>query len=337
MLGRTRARIVGAADLLRPRTFFRTLARVDTLVDATRDLTAAVEALRIQTEQLMAIQRLDWEKRDEVSRLDRELDPARIDAHISAAVEAATLDHDPFPHIVVNEWLPRDTYRRILDAIPPAVFFDHRFEAKQRMIVPFSFAPEYSRRVWAFVARSIVDQALHRALNRKFQQAICEYVRSLVSTLPGDIDLTMHASDGRIMLRRPGYTLTPHRDPKWGFVTALVYLAREADNEAYGTQLYRVRDDAEAPSGTVFYVEQDRCELVKNVPFRANTLLAFLNSSGAHGASIPADAEPSSLERYLYQFRLGPSAPVIKRLLHLMPPEKAALWAGAKTDRAAGY
>jgi hypothetical protein len=58
MLGRTLGRISSAADLLRPKTFFRTLARVDTLVDATRELTSAVQALRIQTEQLMTIQRL---------------------------------------------------------------------------------------------------------------------------------------------------------------------------------------------------------------------------------------------------------------------------------------
>jgi hypothetical protein len=61
MLGRTLGRISSAADLLRPKTFFRTLAPVDTLVDATRELTSAVQALRIQTEQLMTIQRLDWE------------------------------------------------------------------------------------------------------------------------------------------------------------------------------------------------------------------------------------------------------------------------------------
>ena len=160
---------------------------------------------------------------------------------------------------------------------------------------------------------------------------------SSFQALPSDFDLTLHASDGRIMLRRPGYLLTPHRDPRWGFVTLLMYLAREGDDEAFGTQLYRVREDEEAPSSRVFYFEPHRCELVKSVPFRANTFLAFLNSSGAHGASIPADAQPPCLERYLYQVRLGPTGPVIKRLLQLMPPDRAALWAGAKVDRAAGY
>jgi hypothetical protein len=139
------------------------------------------------------------------------------------------------------------------------------------------------------------------------------------------------------MLRRPGYHLAPHRDPKWGFVTGIVYLARNGDNEAHGTQIYRVHDDVEAPTSRVYYPEPEKCELVKDVPFRANSMLAFLNSEGAHGASIPADAQPPTLERYIYQFRLGPTGKVIKRLTELMPPEQAVMWAGDKTARASGY
>lgn len=331
-------RFRSAADLLRPRTFFRTLARVDALADTARELTGAVDALRIQNERLLAIQRLDWEQRDLVPRVVKELDAARIRAHVEDAIGAATVERDPFPHIVVDGWLPDAVYQRVLDAIPPSVFFDaERDPAKQRMIVPFDLAPIHSRVVWEFVADTIVGRVLYQALNAKFRPAICDYVRTFCSSLPDDIDLTLHPSDGRIMLRRPGYTLNPHRDPKWGFVTGLMYLAREGDNEGFGTQLYRVRDDADAPSGSVYYLDPSRCELARTVPYRPNSLLVFLNSGGAHGAFIPADAQPPGLERFLYQFRLGPSSKVIKRLLQHMPPDKAATWSGAKADRAAGY
>jgi hypothetical protein len=87
----------------------------------------------------------------------------------------------------------------------------------------------------------------------------------------------------------------------------------------------------------VYYPETNKCELVKDVPFRANTMLAFLNSEGAHGASIPPDAQPPNLERYIYQFRLGPTGKVIKRLTDLMSPDQAAMWVGDKTARASGY
>jgi hypothetical protein len=218
--------------------------------------------------------------------------------------------------------------------MPASIFFAS--DRDEHWSVPSGIAPLYSRRMWAFVANEIVGDMVHEAVNRKFKRVICEYVRSFCPALPADMDLTLHPSDGRIMLRRPGYNLVPHRDPKWGFVTSIVYLAREGDSETHGTQLYRVRDDSPAPGSRVHYVQPDHCELVKQVPFRANSMLVFLNSAGAHSASIPAD-QPETLERYIYQFRLGPTSQAIKRLISLMPPEEAAMWAGAKTARAAGH
>jgi hypothetical protein len=44
-----------------------------------------------------------------------------------------------------------------------------------------------------------------------------------------------------------------------------------------------------------------------------------------------------TLERYIFQFRLGPTRKVIKRLTDLMPSEQAAMWTGDKTARASGY
>jgi len=335
MLARLRRQVSAAADLLRPTTFFRTLARVDSLADRTRELTTAVDRLRIQTEQLMTIQRVDWDRRFDLASLDRSLDADRIEAHVTRAFEATPLVIDPYPHVVVNDWLPDDVYELIIDAMPAPIFFAH--DRDQHWAVPMGVAPLYSRQVWSFVANTIVGKILHNVLNLKFQDAICRYIRSIVSSLPSGLDLRLHPSDGRIMLRRPGYELLPHRDPKWGFVTGIVYLAREGDSEAHGTQMYRVADDAEAPTSRVHYVDPAKCELVKDVPFRANSILAFLNSEGAHGASIPKDAHPANLERYIYQFRLGPTGKVINRLLEAMTPDTAASWAGAKTARASAY
>jgi hypothetical protein len=326
-------RVAAATDLLRPRTLFRTLARVDDVADATRDLRATVEALQVRTDQLQAIMRLDWEQQESLIALPQRLDCDRIRTHISRAIEATPLLLDPFPHLVAENWLPQDIYDLIIEALPPPIFFADRETARQRLRVPFSFAPSYSRRVWTFVADHIVGDTLKEALSRKFDTNVRAYLDE-ISGGAEDLNVALHPSDGRIMLRRPGYVISPHRDPKWGFITGLIYLARKGDNETYGTQLYRVSDDAEAPGDKPFYVSEDRCELVRSVPFRANTLLAFMNSRGAHGASIPADAKPASLERYVYQFRLGPDNAAIRQLLDRMPAERRPLWAGAKAQKA---
>lgn len=334
MLARTLRRLTSAADLLRPATFFRTLARVDYLADRTRDLTSAVEALQVRTEQLLAIYQSDLEHRDELARIDEILDARRIRAHVESAITSATLHSDPFPHIIVRDWLPTDVYRTIIRAIPTPVFFADRENRRQQLPVPFPIAPAFSQAVWRFVAQEIVGRILHDALNEKFCGAVHAYMRTFCPGLSDIAEVDLHPSDGRVLLRRPGYVIEPHRDPKWGFVTGLIYLAREGDNEAYGTQLYRVHADVEAPSANPFYVPANQCELVKAVPFTPNTLLAFLNSAGAHGASIPADAQPPTLERYVYQFRLGPDHRRIKQLLAMMPEDRRSLWAGSKSDKA---
>ncbi len=331
----TPSRLKAALDLLRPRTFLRTLSRVDPLLDRTRELASAVELLRVRTDQLMAVQRLDWEQRVQTSTLGRWLNAERIGPFVSAAVEQASLVADPFPHLVVEPLLPPDIYERILDAVPPAVFFAGGRD--EHWAVPAGVAPIYSRQVWTFVADTIAGDILFRALNAKLEDVVRDYIRSFCPALPEGTAVPLYPSDGRIMLRRPGYDLAPHRDPKWGFVTALLYLAHPGDSEEYGTQLYRVRADAEATTGAVHYLDRSQCELVRTVPFRANSLLVFLNTVGAHGAFIPADAAPATLERYLYQFRLGPTTKVIRTLLGMMTPDRVALWSGTKVGRVQAY
>jgi hypothetical protein len=334
----TLRRLSNAARFLNPVTLVRTLNRVDELAQATRELTRSVDLLRVRTEQLLTIEQMNWDTQGKVSRLTQQLTPERVRAHVTRAIAKAPLDDDPFPHLIVDEWLPDDVYDRLIDALPPSVFFADRDDSRQQLPVPLHFAPDYSRRVWQFLAQDVVTGMVGPALTDRLGPTIHDYLTSYCE-VPDGIDLSLHASNGRIMLRRPGYVIPPHRDPRWGFITCLAYLARPGDNAAYGTQLYRVRDDEEAPSGKPFYLDQSRCELVKSVPFQPNTMLVFLNSTGAHGASIPAEAQPATLERYLYQFRLGPTSRTIAELLACMPEHKRVMWAGTKSARAgdAGY
>jgi len=129
------------------------------------------------------------------------------------------------------------------------------------------------------------------------------------------------------MLRRAGYHLDPHRDPKRSMLTCLLYLARSGDSEAHGTQLFRVIDDREASYKQTYYPEADgcRCELVTVVPFRPNTMLVFMNSRGAHGATIPADAG-DDLERYAYQFYVAPENAALGALIRELPRERRTMW-----------
>ena len=129
------------------------------------------------------------------------------------------------------------------------------------------------------------------------------------------------------MLRRPGYHLNPHRDPKRSLLTCLLYLAKPGDDDAHGTRLYRVANDGEAHYKQTYYPEREghACELVKVVPFRPNSMLVFLNSKGAHGACIP-DSAPATTERFSYQFYVAPDNAALAALLKSLPPDRRKMW-----------
>ena len=197
-------------------------------------------------------------------------------------------------------------------AQPADPLFSNNFEDG---VVPFEMAPAYGRRVWSFLLHRVIDRTLGPALIVKMGGPLAAWLAQEWPDITGSMlgtAVKMQSTDGRILLRGRGYLIPPHRDPKWGFVTCLLYLARPGDSEAWGTQLYHVDGDEEASSVAPHWIEPGQCRLVKDVPFRANAALVFLNSRGAHGAHIPTSAEPASLERYIYQFRLGPTAESIR-------------------------
>ena len=61
-------------------------------------------------------------------------------------------------------------------------------------------------------------------------------------------------------------------------------------------------------------------------------MLVFLNSVGAHGAHIPEDAQPETLERYIYQFRIAPTVESMSLLRAALPEDRRPLWVGKSAD-----
>lgn len=258
-------------------------------------------------------------------------------AHLREAVAAAALETSPGAHMVIRGLLPPDIYSLLLDTMPPPEGFDvadsvkANFDPEKSMI-----APQRSRDTWLWFQRDVVDGVLTPMLLRRFQPHLDEAYRDLFgpALLEDAIRLPKHAFRGRLMLRRPGYRLKPHRDMRIAALTGLVYFARPGDSAQYGTDLYRVDQDLQAPTMKTFYPEScgASAELVRSVPFVGNSALIFLNAPGmAHGASIPRDATQAT--RYAYQFYIGPPKDEYGRLIRRMTPaQQAACGAAAAAD-----
>jgi len=287
----------------------------------------SIPDLQTKVEQCMVAYQKDARFADRVPAFLAKVGTDRVLAHVRAAVERAQLHHDPCAHVVIDRVVPEDVYDELMSALPAPVFFKRQDRTREEMQVPFVFAPKYSRVVWDFFIQQIMEEALVPALTEKFRPALDDF---LAKYWPGlgswsESGLDLRVSNSRLLLRRPGYVIKPHRDPRWAFLTCLFYLQKRDAGQVYGTQLYRLRDEREAPHNSPFWVDYKECELVTDVPGGRNTALVFLNSTGVHGASIPADAPPD-LERYVYQGQLSPDEAMKQQLIATLTGSDRRNW-----------
>jgi hypothetical protein len=256
--------------------------------------------------------------------------------HLREAVANAVLATDPGPHMVIPDLLPAEIYARLLDTMPPPETFDVADKVKANFDPDKTMsAPARSRETWSWFHTDVVDRQLTPILIAAFRPylAVAYQAHFGVPLARAALGLPHHAFQGRLMLRRPGYRLKPHRDKKSAALTGLVYFARPGDSRAYGTELFRVLDDRSSAIRKTYYPEDHgaRAELARSVPFVGNTALIFMNVPGmAHGASIPPDAPQS--ERYAYQFYVGPPKSEIAQLVRHLPPERAKEWKSKISD-----
>jgi len=302
----------------------RAVRTAQRLIDALERL----PELEAKVEQCMVAYQKDARFADRLPAFHSRIDRGRVQAHVRAAVNAATLHRDPCPYLAIDDLLPDDLYDEMLSALPSPVFFKRHDKTREEMQVPFIFAPAFSRLVWDFFMTTVVEQTLVPALTEKFQPALDEF---LATTWPSlgtwtESQLSLRVGNSRLLLRRPGYVIRPHRDPRWAFLTCLIYLQKRGADHIYGTQMYRLKHEREATHNSPFWVDERECELVRDIPGGRNSALVFLNSTGVHGASIPPDA-PADLERYVYQVQLSPDEPTRRRLIDLLAGAKKSGWA----------
>ena len=309
---------------------------VTTLNESVRALERLVQAqqaeiatLRLRESQLRSVAQRNLELEDRASSLEQTLTDPALCQHITRAIQRSKLQHEPFPHVVVDRLLPDAFYESLIDGLPPAELFADRPPNKQQLQVPLHFAPDYSRRVWQFMSDVVVRDMLTPLIVDTFRVPLDEWLRQSFPASAADSSvLSLVCSDGRILLRTRGYRIRPHRDPKWGFITCIFYLARPGDPSSWGTDLYAVDDDQDARGAAPYWIDETHCRQVGTVDFKRNRALIFVNSSGAHGANIPSDAEPATLERYIYQFRIGPDADSMRALTDTLPADRRVFWEG---------
>jgi hypothetical protein len=310
-------------------------ARIAEMNGRITELTKMIQLLTLRESQLRAIATTDAAFADAFDDLAAVCDEHVIVSHVRDAVARSHLVLEPLPYLIISNVFPPAFYDALIRAIPPVELFADKPRNKQQLKVPLMYGPAYSRAVWTFLVDVALERSFQPAIIDKFREPLGEWIARewpQLASNPLGPPMELHSTDGRILLRRRGYRIQPHRDPKWGFITVLLYLPRRGDSDRWGTQIYAVDEDPPANTISPHWIDPERCRLAADVPFRSNSALVFLNSRGAHGASIPDDAEPADLQRYIYQFRIGPTKAAIEALVTMLPPHRRAEWEGKLID-----
>lgn len=313
------------------------LSQVEALqasLERTQQQAARADRLAAQVK-LTAV--LNREQCQTVARAGELLESTRVARHVRDAIESSPIVLEPYEHMVVEGLLPRDVYDLLIESIPPEPFFDDRDPIKRNLRFPMELGPTLAGMAWGFFDTVVTDQMIRPMVLDRFAAPLQRHYASIFGAdhLTQAMAVPHSVNSGRLMLRRRGYHLEPHRDPKHSMLTCLVYFARPGDDEAFGTQIFSVANDTDADYKQTYYPEQagHTCTLAKVVPFRPNSMLVFLNSRGAHGATIPADA-PADLARYSYQFYIGPEKEALGSLVRQLTGERRRMWQN-KEGRAA--
>ena len=268
---------------------------------------------------------------DRLSEFRRRVNDGSIARHVADAIAAAPLFDDPAPMLAIDGLFPDAVYDIFVAAIPPVDAFSvkDRHKADFRARKPQAIVPDLADAAWSFLDEDLIPRTIVPAIARRFAPFAERYYAELFGPDMGTrvAALPLEATDARLMLRRPGYHLDPHLDPKRVLMTGLVYFARPGDSDAHGTTFYRVSGPVTRDHASTYYpaAAGHQCELVRAVPFRRNSALVFLNSV-AHGADIPA-TEPKDLERYALQFYVGPPVGALRELVRALPEPVQRTWA----------
>lgn len=243
----------------------------------------------------------------EVERFQFRYPLSEVAEHVNGTISQTLLLTDPCPHIVINDIFPTEMYEAISRELPPLEFWRQGQSGRDNWTVGEDTAPVKPEAAWSFMNDVVASRVVMPALVEKFGNYWPSATSDGNGVESGSTKVDYRMYDGRLMLRRPGYSLEPHVDPRRSMLTVMMYMGTSSGSDEYGTKLFTSDRELPAKYAGIYYPlrEGAACVLAKSVPCRRNSMLVFASRFGIHGADIPSDAEPSTLTRFTYHFFVG--------------------------------
>jgi len=209
---------------------------------------------------------------------------------IKRKIEAAEIRTDPFPYIVVHDFLPHALYQDLLGAWPGEMFFapkNYQLRSQLNLNAELLRLPESLQTRWS--AMLDIAEISNRALYEKFRPFFALKFAPLFGSNWRAIAGPYVSAFRQAQLAQ--YTgaagLHPHVDSVRLVVNSFLYASEAPDPEpALGTMLYRSFGMMTTENNARLSESSQKRFLAPAVlvPYKANCLLSFLNTPAAfHG------------------------------------------------------
>ncbi len=214
----------------------------------------------------------------------------KYDNHINNSLNKINTDNllnDPYPHIVIEDFLDNDLFQKLKDNFPtqglkPNYHRDSLCEEN------------YTR--FVTILNNIEDcknfDSSYKELYQLFSS--CEYLNKISQVFQTEIPESR--TEMQLIKDISNYKITPHCDTyikRHKYLTSLFYIPDDNTSEDIGTELYIPQEDGEISGIGGSYDIDDpinypkKFKLVKKVKYKPNTLLIFIPEHGVswHGVS----------------------------------------------------
>lgn len=178
---------------------------------------------------------------------------------------------DPFPHVVIENALPEDYYRRLIEEIPSPeqIVLGRPVGKNQRIDLPTELAMVGLSPIWRKFC------ALH--VSNDFYLKACKVFG--IQPVPARLRCQPGINTPTDQLSR---VRGPHLDNPCELYAGLFYTP--LDEDGGNLEIYRWKGERRFHGK--LEIHDDCVELVKTIPYKANTYVMFLNSDKAiHGVS----------------------------------------------------
>jgi FkbM family methyltransferase len=182
---------------------------------------------------------------------------------VANKVKEAVLHTEPFPYLVIDNFLPHELYQALINKLPAD--YDPIEKTRGTRGYPKRFtAPIPDIEEWKEVTDGLLNGQFKRALEAKFG-----IKKKTVQDLLLIRDL-------------PGYQITPHTDTPAKVLTGLFYLT-SSNKKGAGTNIYVPKKKGFSCKKGIHY-DFERFKIHKKVEYAPNTLLLFLRTDNSfHG------------------------------------------------------